>query len=543
MSDTSWSLSVPPEGGVPGRPGSAFHGGNELLDAVVPLLHGWLPRQRWFAGKGRPIAGIRLLDATELAGASPTAAGLLHLLVQVRHRPPDDPGRADPASDTANRAGRTGRAGRLAAEPLGPLGAGAPEPVGSPLPQGYPGDCYQLLLGTTTAVHPGLTPALIGRIDGGRHDGLYLYDAPHDPQLAGKLLALLAADGAVNGLRFHRLPQTPLPTGLTSRVNRAEQSNTSVVYGDTLILKVFRAVSPGTNPDLELSLALAGAGCHRVPAPVAWFDMRWPGDGGQADEITTLGLLQRFLPGAADGWELALASVPHGSGPLNGGDFTGESYALGRTTAEIHTVLAQELPGARLTGAQIGELAEDMARRLAEAAEAVPALRPYRAALNGAFRDLAELGCAGRTLPAQRIHGDLHLGQALRTTDGWMLLDFEGEPARPLADRRRPQPAVRDVAAMLRSFDYAARYHLVTPAGDGGAVDMAGAEEWARRNRAAFCAGYAAVGDQDPRAEQALVRAFETDKAVYEVLYEARHRPSWLPVPLSAIKRLAAPTR
>lgn len=108
------------------------------------------------------------------------------------------------------------------------------------------------------------------------------------------------------------------------------------------------------------------------------------------------------------------------------------------------------------------------------------------------------------------------------------MIDFEGEPARPLAERRMPQPIERDVAGMLRSFDYAA-HSAESPAPD-----------WAAACRAAYCTGYAEVSGVDPRTDPVLLRAFETDKAVYEVVYEARHRPDWLPVPLSAVRRLAA---
>ncbi|KRV49419.1 maltokinase [Wenjunlia vitaminophila] len=477
MSDISSTRAVTP------RPRSSPTGapGTDLLDAVLPLVTRWLPRQRWFAGKGRPITGLGVLAATELADPRGGGPGLLHLLLRV--------------------------------EQPGPAGAAAD------------GDCYQMLLGTRAQAPAVLADSLLGRIEGGRHDGLVVLDALHDPQLAALLLTLLSRGGPVDALRFHRRPGADVPTHLPARVGTAEQSNTSVVYGDALILKVFRRISAGTNPDLELSLALAEAGSARVPTPLAWFDTPWPGAVGPAGPVATLGLLQRYLPGAADGWELALSSVP-------AQDFTAESFLLGAATAEVHTVLARTLPRVTLDAPLIDQLAGEMAQRLDAAAAAVPALTPYRSALRSAFADLADLGRRGRVLTAQRIHGDLHLGQALRTPEGWVLLDFEGEPARPLEERRRPQPAVRDVAAMLRSFDYAARHH-----GAGAHADV-----WAEHNRSAFCAGYAAVGDQDPHTEDVLLRAFETDKAVYEVLYEARHRPSWLPIPMSAVHRLATPS-
>jgi len=275
--------------------------------------------------------------------------------------------------------------------------------------------------------------------------------------------------------------------------------------------------------------AAPATGTHPNPAP-------GPGSGSEAGTRTdaddesaegagpvTLGVLQRFLPGSSDGWTLALASV------AEDGDFTGEAAALGRATAEVHGSLAAALPVRKLDGGALERIAAAMTRRLEETAAEVPAVRPYADALRAAFDDLSKLGAsagADSAVTAQRIHGDLHLGQALRGPDGeWVLIDFEGEPARPLAERRRPAPPVQDVAGMLRSFDYAAHHSANGP--------------WAARHRDAFCAGYAEVSGTDPREQPVLIRAFETDKAVYEARYEARHRPAWLPIPLSALARLA----
>ncbi|MFF4527767.1 maltokinase [Streptomyces sp. NPDC001407] len=461
-----------------------------LLSSLVPLLAEWLPRQRWFAGKGRPITGFTLVTATELLPHVPgtTAPGLLHLLVRAHQT----------GSPTAR-----------------------PGPLDAPAPAVHTGtdDCYQLLLGVQDVLPPHLAGTLIGRPSGGPLHGRTVYEGLADPRLAALLLERMRTPGRLGPLRFTREEGAVIPAGLTPRLLTAEQSNSSVIYGETYILKLFRRVCPGTNPDLELPRALAARGCNRVPPPAAWFEAEPPGPDTDA---MTLGVLQPYLPGSADGWQLALSALAVRA------DFTASARALGHATAEVHGALAEALPTVVLRRPQLEHLAAAMTRRLDAAADAVPALRPYRAALRAAYDELAALGRAGRTWHAQRIHGDLHLGQALRTAeDGrWALIDFEGEPARPLAERCRPQPAARDVAGMLRSFDYAA------------AVGRASGGTWAARARAAFCEGYATVRG-DPREDPELLRAHETDKAVYEVLYEARHRPDWLPVPMAAIRRLA----
>ncbi|MGW7077747.1 maltokinase N-terminal cap-like domain-containing protein [Streptomyces sp. NPDC054866] len=450
-----------------------------LLASLDPLLRAWLPRQRWFAGKGRPITDFTLVTATELL--PPTAElGLLHLLVRVRQ--PQVPGQA------------------VGAHPL-------------------PADCYQLLVGVRRELPPRLAPALIGHVTRGPLAGFTVYEAMHDSRMSGFLLEALRTQARVGKLRFERDPRKDIDADLAPRVLGAEQSNSSLVYGDTFILKLFRRIVPGVNPDLELPLMLAREGCPQVPAPAAWF---LADAGDTKDAVNVLGVLQPYLKGTADGWELALRELAAER------DFSDEARALGRATAEVHLALARALPTVTLGRAQVELVADGMADRLDTAAKAVPALQPYAAALHTTYEALADLGRGEETWTAQRIHGDLHLGQCLRSPAGeWSLIDFEGEPSRPLAERRMPQPPVRDVAGMLRSFDYAARSHEPW------------APEWAGDCRAAYCTGYAEVTGRDPRMDPVLLRAYETDKAVYEVFYEARHRPDWLPVPLAAIKRLA----
>lgn len=433
------------------------------IGPLEPMLRAWLPAQRWFAGKGRTISRLRAVSAAELLPPGSTP-GLLHLLLDVD------------------------------------------------------GDCYQLLLGIRPSLPPALAPTLIGHPEDGPYAGRAVYEALGDPRLAAMLLERLRSPGSLGPLRFDRDPQAHVPAGLVPRPLSGEQTNSSLIYGDSFILKVFRRVGPGVNPDLELPRALATAGCARVPAPVAWYEAELPGS-----EPLTLGVLQPYLRGSDDGWQLALRRLGAGE------DFTAEANALGRATAEVHSALAGTLPTLALGPEQTARLAAGMTARLAATAREVPALRPYEAGLRGAFDALAASRGAG--VAAQRIHGDLHLGQTLRTLDGsWSLIDFEGEPARPLADRRRPEPAVRDIAGMLRSFDYAARSHRPF------------APAWADDCRTAFCEGYARTTGRDPREDPVLLRAYETDKAVYEARYESRHRPDWLHVPMAAIRRLASGT-
>ncbi|MBO0919111.1 maltokinase N-terminal cap-like domain-containing protein, partial [Streptomyces laculatispora] len=261
-----------------------------LLPSLGPLLHEWLPRQRWFAGKGRPITAFSLVSATEIlpvekSGTAAAGPGLLHLLVRV-HQP------------------------TMPAQP--------------------PIDCYQLLLGVRSTLPTRLAPALVGHVTDGPLGGLTVYDGLHDPRLAALLLERLRTPGRLGALRFGR-GAAPVPAGLAPRVLDTEQSNSSLVYGNAYILKIFRRVFPGTNPDLELPLALSREGCGRVPAPVAWFESTEP-------EHLTLGVLQPFLRGAQDGWQLALRALAAGL------DFGPEARALGQATAEVHTALAAALP-------------------------------------------------------------------------------------------------------------------------------------------------------------------------------------------------------
>ncbi|MCW2745840.1 MAG: hypothetical protein JWM48_2390 [Mycobacterium sp.] len=452
-------------------------------ETLAEGLTGWLPEQRFFAGKGRTITAITPQNVVPLADLE--GGGTLY--------------------DTI---------------------------VDVTFSEGEP-HAYQVPVVATWDPLPDADHARIETVG-----GLRLYDAPWVAGATGVLLTLLGESAQRGPVQFVRepaaswTPHTGFPLGV-------EQSNTSIRYGDELLLKLFRRVAPGTNPDLEVTRALAHAGSPHVAAPLAWID------GAVAGAPASLGILQPFLRTGTEGWKMATASVRDLFGEADlradevGGDFAAESYRLGQATAEVHRLLAQVLPSTTVGQDDCRATAELMRRRLDDAIEVVEELRPLAPALYAAYDRVAALR---GEIPVQRIHGDYHLGQVLRTDSGWVLLDFEGEPARPLAERTALMSPLRDVAGMLRSFDYAARSLLAereaSAAGDPPAA-VYRAAEWAERNRSAFCDGYAATAGADPRDSDVQLTAFELDKAVYEVVYEARHRPHWLPIPMEAVRRLA----
>ncbi|GAA1455912.1 phosphotransferase [Nocardiopsis exhalans] len=453
------------------------------MSQLEELLAVWLPRQRWFSGKGIPIRQVRIESRYTLVSAGPGGPDLNVLVIQ---------------------AGQRGLSSR-----------------------------YQVLLGSRPprSLPPDLARTAIGvcQVAGGRPR--VVYDAAHDPQLTALLLERFTAQentGRRGRVRFRTLPGTTVAACGPGRLLTGEQSNTSLVYGRDYVLKTFRRLWPGHNPDLELNMALSGS--PYVARPCGWIEADLSGH----STPTTLALLQTFVPDATDGWVLATENVRT---LLEGAeaDFSEESARLGRTTAEVHSSLARALPTDVLSPSAAAELADAMVERLAMASAEVPELAEHAPRVMEAYADFARVD---EPLPIQRIHGDYHLGQVIRPESGWVLLDFEGEPTVPVRERQRLSSPLRDVAGMLRSFDYAAGYLLV---GQDEDPELSwAARAWARRNRDAFCRGYADGGGADPEKHLTVLRAFEFDKAVYEVLYEARNRPNWLRVPLESIATAAS---
>ncbi len=348
----------------------------------------------------------------------------------------------------------------------------------------------------------------------GAHGDRAVFDAPYDPVFAAALL------GAIRGGAH--------PTGSErvtgSAVMSGEQSNTSIVVSThaagEVMVKVFRVVQHGQNPDAELQGALSAAGAEYVPRFVGALDAQWR-DAGETIGAGQLAVAQEFLRGAEDGWLTARRAVDAGE------DFSRQAFQLGRATAALHATLAQRLPTEPPEAEAIAAMTAIWTARLEAAIRDVPTLVAHRDAIQTAYAAAAVADWPR----LQRIHGDLHLGQILHARAGdaerWVFIDFEGEPLRTIDERTRPEPPLRDLAGMLRSFDYAA-----------ASSTHPEADAWARRAGDAYLAGYEDAGGS--LGDHALLTAFELDKAVYEASYEARNRPSWLPIPLRAIERLSS---
>lgn len=288
-----------------------------------------------------------------------------------------------------------------------------------------------------------------------------------------------------------------------ARVWVVDQSNSMIALGDDALIKVFRRIEPGPNLDAELLGALDGADAPRL---LGRLSVDWP------EGVTTdVGLVMERVPDAEDGFVLASRNCAEGV------DFAPEASELGRALRRVHTRLADVFGTGQLEGDKV---ADAMAARLSAACRDVPGLEPFRPAALAAFESLR-----GQTLQVQRVHGDFHLGQALRSKRGWTLIDFEGEPAKPVAERRRPDSRWRDVAGLFRSIDYATAVHPDSESSE--------ASEWADRARNAFWSGYCGTNKEI----STIVAAYEIDKAIYEVGYELRNRPSWVSIPMRALHR------
>ena len=367
-------------------------------------------------------------------------------------------------------------------------------------------------------------------------EGWAVYDALADPELARELVLRMRSDDRVAGgeavLEFRAAGDGDGPLAAV-RPMGAEQSNSSIVFDDELVLKVYRRIEAGVNPELELLRFLTDRGFPSIASLEGW--CAYLGTPLEA----TLAIAQDFVHGAGDGWDLALDALASGRGDA----FVDQLRLLGETTGAMHTVLASdpsdpafaaEDPSEESLGLLTASVDEEIEELFATLPD-LPELEPIAGRgeeVREQLRGLTHAGDAGKVI---RHHGDYHLGQGLWTGERWVLLDFEGEPARPIVERRRKRSPLRDVAGMLRSFAYAASAAEL----ERGVEPPDG---WEQRAREAFLLGYLAEVDpalvpSGPSLER-LLSVFELEKAVYELRYELDNRPDWVRIPVAGIMRL-----
>jgi maltokinase len=446
-----------------------------FLDREV--LQEWIVSQRWFGSKSREVTHTELAEVITLRADAPQ---LVIALVEAR------------------------------------FGEGTHE-------------TYQLPLGLRP-VAAGWTERVIAEAD-----GWTVYDGLADPALGRELLHRIRQGDRVDPLRFQWAASASAGAAGSVEVRPVgvEQSNSSVVFGESLILKAFRRVEPGVNPELELLRFLSEREFPHIAPLAGWYEIQ----GRHID--ATLGILQGYLVGARDGWKLALDGIrddPRG--------LLDRLRALGEVTGELHTALGSDHtdpafspdePSAEALALLTADIDEQIERLFVDLPE-----NDVLAPVAGRGQDVRErlqalshIGAGGRVI---RTHGDLHLGQTMLTDRGWVILDFEGEPARPLPERRLKRSPLRDVAGMLRSFSYAA----------AGAWILRGTEppeDWEERARETYLDGYrervdAALLPPGQQASDQLLAVFELEKAVYELRYELNNRPDWVGIPVAGIVRL-----
>jgi maltokinase len=441
-------------------------------------LHAWVLEQRWFASKSRDVALLNVLERIVLRDEAP-----LFVLALIEAR----------------------------------FHTGTHE-------------LYQLPVGLRPAAD-GWTDRVIAQVD-----GWTIYDGLADPALARELLQSMRRsyelDAGEGTLRFRWAEQAEAGPGgsVDVRPIGVEQSNSSIVFGESLILKAFRKLEAGVNPELELLRFLSSRGFRHIAPLAAWYEYA-----GRLME-STLGTVQEYLAGAREGWQLCLDDPEA---------FLARARELGHVTAEMHNVLgsdrgdpdfAPEEPSGESLSILTATVDEEIERMFVRLDPDDPALAPIAGRgqdVRERLQVLSNIGVGGRLI---RTHGDFHLGQTMLADRGWVILDFEGEPARSLPERRRKRSPLRDVAGMLRSFAYAS----------SAAEQQAGRptpEGWEARVRESFLAAYfeRVEGSLLPPGDEAvrkLLSIFELEKAVYELGYELDNRPDWVGIPVAGIVRL-----
>ncbi|GAB3272782.1 phosphotransferase [Arthrobacter pigmenti] len=481
-----------------------------MTPTLPELLRRWLPAQRWYPARGTPVSlrrvgGIRMQDPDGVVGLE------VHLI----------------AVDSGERV-----------------------------------DVISVPLSYRSAPLEGADAGLVGEAEhtvSGTAAPRWIYDGTHDPVFVTAWLELMRSQTSTSDHRatghsvepFAGRPPRTVP--VKSKVLTGEQSNTSVIVDDDelpSIVKFFRVLSAGPNPDVEVGAGLTSAGCSEVPATYGWVAGSWHDpvgefvDGHPSGALVEgqLSVLREFIGGSEDAWRQACRAA------LDGVDYTAQAFDLGRATARIHLNLGKVFGTRTASDAERAQFIEGVAGRIEWAwAEAGPAVgEEYADPLQQQLRALRDQ----QQLPdVQRIHGDYHLGQVLYAPDrGWAVLDFEGEPLRTAAERSRADVPLRDVVGMLRSFDYVSGVVMhgdSGPASGGGYDDgrgerAAGARDWTAACSRAFIDGYQQETGSKLETNSPLFTALWLDKALYEVVYELRNRPDWLSVPVDGVRKALA---
>ena len=427
---------------------------------LVDLLRSWLPGRRWFAAKDLAIREARILSRWPVPGVDDA----LHVIVGVQSA------------------------------------AGGWQ-------------VYQ----TPVALREGPPDAVIGVTRAGT-----AIDALYDEQVVSALLDRCGKAAHLDPATTPAAPETQWlrtqPTSAGHRVLSGEQSNTSVVIGEATLVKFFRILTPGINPDVEVHAELSELGSTAVAGIRGWINGGWSAPSGESVH-GHLAMISEFFPDARDGWVLARQHAADGVA------FDSQAEALGRATARVHDELASVFPTAVIEAADVAGLADRLQRRLSAAGEVVAELAPLLPRLQARIARIREIP----QLTVQRVHGDLHLAQVVHTSGGWRVLDFEGEPGGDLASRRVLEHRSRDIAGMMRSFAYAAWQP------DG---DRSRAAAWTQGCATAFRSGYRQEAGL-AAIDGPLLDAYLIDKAAYEAMYEQRNRPDWLEIPMTGLRDLA----
>jgi 1,4-alpha-glucan branching enzyme len=452
---------------------------------IPEILTSWLPSQRWFPARGQSV-DLTVVGGTVLEDPAGAAGFEVHFLAVESGR------RTDVVSVPIS----------YRSEPL-----------------------------------EGADQGLIGQVEHPRLGARWAYDATHDADFVRLWVDFILTsgrtpDGRLDGVVI-KAPASQEPGMIPAvKVLQGEQSNTSVVYGSgpgSMIVKFFRVLAAGESPDVQISAGLTAEGSTDTPDTFGWVTGTWQEAHSAPGHHVTghVSVLRDFVEGSTDAWRSASLAASTAA------DFSAEARGLGRAVARVHRQLGGAFGSSTATQAEEQEFRTALAQRIRWAwEEAGDAVGPLGAEVDAVIRDIENLEDLP---PLQRIHADLHLGQVLQAPDGtWLIIDFEGEPLRPTAERSVPDVPVRDVVGMVRSLEYAAASRGAAPVGSPEATTT---EQWSDAARQAFLDGYAEESGMPVETDAPLFRALWLDKALYEVVYEIRNRPDWVEMPVRDVRR------